>query len=572
MIDRVTQYCKDVLSGNIIAGKLVKLACQRHLDDLESSKLAPFKYEFDVEKSLDIIEYAETLTIAEGEEEVQVTLYPFQAFILGSLNGWVTKEGGYRRFRTSYIQLARQNGKSFLNGIIGTYYGNFDNYKYGQIYCTATKKDQARIVFDEMVKFINADADLEELFNIKDYESTIECLLTNSKIKALSSDVKRIDGFRPLVGIVDEYHGHRTNQMYKLLEGGIKKMKQALISIITTAGFDLSYPCYKQYEYCKGILEGIFTNDSQFVFIAQMDEDDDIWLPENWIKANPTLEYDKDALENLIPIAEQVKAVGGEDLRDFITKQLNIWMQFTDNQYITQDEWKECKSKLTLDDFRGKKCVVGLDLSSGGDLTSLALEFTYVDEKNEKQYYIYSHSFIPKQRLEEHIKTDNVPYDLWVRKGLLTVTETLGGIKTDYKYILKYLEDLKEEYNLTFEKIGYDPHNADAFLSDLENICPVCVEIYQSHKYLNDATDDFRLEVKARNVHYDENNELLSWSITNAKTVSNSYGEIKIDKDKRFKRIDPVDAVINAHKLLFKVEVKTDINKSVERFLSTFGV
>ena len=280
MVDRVTEYCKDVLNGKIVAGKLVKLAAKRHLDDLEKSKLAPFKYEFDVEKSLDIIDYAETLVIAEGEDPIQVSLYPFQAFILGSLNGWVTKETGYRRFRTSYIQLARQNGKSFLNGIIGTYYGNFDSYKYGQIYCTATKKDQARIVFDEMVKFINADEELGELFKIKDYESVIECLLTNSKIKALSSDVKRIDGFRPLVGIVDEYHGHRTNQMYKLLEGGIKKMKQALISIITTAGFDLSYPCYKQYEYCKGVLEGVFTNDSQFIFIAQLDEDDDIWLPE----------------------------------------------------------------------------------------------------------------------------------------------------------------------------------------------------------------------------------------------------------------------------------------------------
>ena len=160
MVDRVTEYCKDVLNGKIVAGKLVKLAAKRHLDDLEKSKLAPFKYEFDVEKSLDIIDYAETLVIAEGEDPIQVSLYPFQAFILGSLNGWVTKGTGYRRFRTSYIQLARQNGKSFLNGIIGTYYGNFDSYKYGQIYCTATKKDQARIVFDEMVKFINADEEL----------------------------------------------------------------------------------------------------------------------------------------------------------------------------------------------------------------------------------------------------------------------------------------------------------------------------------------------------------------------------------------------------------------------------
>lgn len=568
-LDRVTQYCYDVLDGKIIAGKDVELACKRHLDDLEKSKLAPYKYRFDLDKSLDIINFAETLIIAEGEEQTQVTLYPFQAFILGSLNGWVTKEGGYRRFRTSYIQIGRQNGKSFLNGILAAYYGNFDNYKYGQIYCVATKKDQAKIVFNEVVKFIEADSDLAELFKVKDYESTIECKLTNSTIKALSKDTKSIDGFRPLLGIVDEYHAHPTNQMYKLLEGGIKKMKQALISIITTAGFDLNTPCYKQYEYCKGILEGIYTNDTQFVFITQMNEDDDIWDPKNWIKANPTLQYDPIALENMIPISHQVREMGGDDLRDFLTKQLNIWVQFTDDQYIKLDDWKKGACDLTLEDFRGYECKGGLDLSSGGDLTSFTLEFIF-EKDGVKKYFIHSHSFIPKNRVMEHIKTDKAPYDMWIKEGLLTVTETNDGIKTDYKFILKELRRLIETYDLKITQIGYDPHNADTFLTDLEDICPDCVEIYQSHKYLNDATEDFRLEVQAGNILYNRKNELLTWSIVNAKTVSNGFGEIKIDKDKRQKRIDPVDSAIDAHKLMFKIVLPTNINKSVERYLEMF--
>ena len=135
---------------------------QRHLDDLEKAKAAPYKYYFDVEKSEEIINFAEELTIAEGDEQENVTAYPFQCFILGSLNGWRTKEKGHRRFRTSYVQLGRQNGKSFINGILACYYGNFDGYKYGKIFCTATKQDQANIVFDEIVKFINSDEDLYE--------------------------------------------------------------------------------------------------------------------------------------------------------------------------------------------------------------------------------------------------------------------------------------------------------------------------------------------------------------------------------------------------------------------------
>ena len=184
----------------------------------------------------EIINFAEELTIAEGDEQENVTAYPFQCFILGSLNGWRTKEKGHRRFRTSYVQLGRQNGKSFINGILACYYGNFDGYKYGKIFCTATKQDQANIVFDEIVKFINSDEDLSEWFKVHEHNHTIDCLCTHSEIKALSGDTKSLDGHRAYLGIVDEYHAHKTNQMYKLLEGGIKKLKSALISVITTAG------------------------------------------------------------------------------------------------------------------------------------------------------------------------------------------------------------------------------------------------------------------------------------------------------------------------------------------------
>jgi phage terminase large subunit-like protein len=553
-IDRVTRYAIDVVEGREIAGQYVIMACQRHLDDLEKSKLAPYKYEFDIEKSLRIIEYAETLYIAEGEEKIQLRLYPFQDFILGSLNGWVEKGTGYRRYRTSYIQLGRQNGKSFLNGILGTYYGNFDGYNYGQIYCTATKADQAKIVFNEMVKFINSDEDLKELFKVQEYKSTIICNLTNSVIRALGRDTKSIDGFRPLLGIVDEYHAHKDNQMYKLLEGGIKKMKQALISVITTAGFDLNAPCYELYEYCCNLLKGVFSNDTQFVYIAQMNDGDDIWNPENWVKANPTLAFDRAALENLIPIAGTAKDMGGSTLRDFLTKQLNIWVKLSDNQYMKNFEaWKACACDLTLEDMRGKECYVGLDLSSGGDLTSLNLEFPLYFE-SVKKYYIHSHSFIPKKRIAEHIKTDNAPYDMWVKEELITVTETLGGIKTDYKYIISYLKSIIKQYDLKVRIICYDPHNADAFLSDLEELGYDTILIVQSAKNLNDPTTDFRLEVEAGNVLYNRNNKLLTWSIANATTVSNSFGEIKIDKDLRVKRIDPVDAVIDSHKLAMKDE------------------
>lgn len=564
--DRVTEYALEVLAGNVVAGELVKLACQRHIDDLEKSKAAPYRFYFDVEQAERIIDFAETLTIAEGEEEKDVECFPFQCFILGSLNGWRTKDGNHRRFRTSYIQLGRQNGKSFLNGILAAYYGNFDRYRYGQIYCTATKKEQALIVFNEIVKFINSDGDLLDCFKVHEHNSTIDCLLTHSKIKALSGDTKSIDGFRPYLGIVDEYHAHKDEQMYKLLEGGIKKMKSALISVITTAGFDLNSPCYDLYEYCVKVLKGVTENESQFIYIAQMNEDDDMWLPENWIKANPILEFDADALQNMIPIAATAKEMGGATLRDFIVKQLNMWIQWTNDVYVKDmNAWNNASVKKTLADFRKQKCYVGLDLSSGGDLTSIAIVFPFMRD-GVRKYYVHAHSFIPKQRVQEHMKTDRVPYDMWIREGLVEVTETMGGIKTDYKYVLTYLQKIVKQYELDVQWICYDPHNASAFLTDLEAMGYDSMAIPQSAKALNDATVDFRLELLAGNVEHDGNGA-MRWSIANAKTTSNSFGEIKIDKEFKTERIDIVDAIIDAWTMAMKGEVKPDVNEFVEMWL-----
>ena len=583
--DRCTQYALDVVEGRIIAGEHVRLACQRHLDDLKKAKTAPYRYYFDVEKSEEIINFGEELTIAEGEGDESVQLYPFQCFILGSLNGWRTKDKSYRRFRTSYVQLGRQNGKSFINGILACYYGNFDGYQYGKIFCTATKQEQADIVYDEVAKFIRSDEDLSKWFNIHDHNHTIDCLLTHSEIKALSGDTKSLDGHRAYLGIVDEYHAHKTDQMYKLLEGGIKKMKSALISVITTAGFNINSPCHALYEYCCNLLKGIFENEAQFAFIAQANEGDDLWSEESLLKSNPILEYDREALENTMQVGIKARDMGGDDLRDYMVKQLDMWIQWASTAYLKDIElWKKCAVLKSLEDFRKHKCYVGIDLSSGGDLTSIAIVIPYRNDLDQKKYFVHTHSFIPAKRVEEHIQTDKVPYDLWIKKGLLTVTETLGGIKTDYKYIITYLNDLLQQYELKAQWICYDPHNASAFLLDLEETGIDSLAVTQSAKSLNDATVDFRLEIMAGNVEVDgevrgipgkekvvPQDDLLTWSIANAKAVKNNYGEIKIDKGEQEERIDPVDAIIDAWTKAMSDETNMDSDEMIDRWLETFG-
>ena len=550
MKDRVTEYARLVVSGVRVACQLHRLACQRHLSNLEKQNTKDFPYYWDIEASERVLEYAETLTISEGEEPRPVRLIGSQIFSLGCTFGWMKSGTHYRRFRRRYKSIARQNGKTFENGIMGTYIAGFSGYMHGKLFTAATKKRQARLAWEQMKQFISADADLGAFFEIKDYKSMIEAKNTHCTIEALSREGGLDEGFRSIFASIDELHQHKDNKVYKAIYNGTRKLKETLVSMITTRGDNLRSWCKEMDDYAVGILRGDYTAEDFFVDIHCLDDGDDIWDPANYIKANPIFEIDRDAYETMLHDAQTAKDSGGDDLKDFVIKCCNLWIRHADNRYLHPDHWKACGTSRSLADIVEAgytRCFVGLDLSSGGDLTTLALLF----QLDDGRFYIYSHSFMPYGRMQEHIETDLAPYDLWEQNGLLTVTGGESDYMTDYKFILSHLAALRDQYGLQYLAIGYDPHNAAGILSDLEAFgCPI-VSITQSARNLDDATVAVRLLCKGHQLEYDNSNELLTWSMLNAVTVQNSFGEIKIDKKPgaKFRRIDPCDAVIDAYKV-----------------------
>lgn len=569
-VDRVTEHARAVVNHEVVAGSLHRLACYRHLKDLDRQRTDAFPYYWDSEASERATGYAETLTIAEGSEPRPVELIPEQVFDIGARFGW-KKLNGFRRFRRSYKSVGRQNGKTFENGIMGTYVAGFSGYNHGKLFTVATKKRQARLAWEEMAKFIQVDPDLEELFEVKDYKSMIIASVTYCTIEALSREAGLDDGFRSIFSSIDELHQHRDNKIYKAIYNGTRALDETLVSMITTRGDKLNSFAKEMDDYCIKILKGVATAEDFFVDIYALDLTDDLWDEANWVKANPFLCRTEQGMETMRADAATARDMGGSDLRDFLTKALNMWVNNTDDAFINVDKWAACGSDRTLEAFRGRECWVGLDLSSGGDLTTLALEFEDPDEN----YYLYSHSFMPKGRLEEHIETDLAPYDLWEGMELITVTGGSGDFKNDYKFIIKHLRDLQEEYDLKIRGIGLDPHNADGILGDLEDFgCPVLL-VTQSARFLNDATLDLKLLVKSESLEYNKANELLTWSFTNAKTVKNSFGEIKVDKEPhaKHKRIDPVDAAIDAHCIMLKYKTKeeVDVQTELESYLEKMG-
>ncbi len=569
--DRATLHAERVVSGQEPSCLTHRMACERHLNEIAKQGMKEFPFVWCPEKSEKILRYAEMLTIAEGAQPRPVRLHDFQCFDLGVPFGWVHAETGFRRIRRKYKSVARQNGKTFENGITGSYIANWGGYNFGKLFTAATKKRQARIAWEEIQKFITVDKDLQALFDVKDYKSLIIAKRTGCTIEALSRESGLDDGFRAIFCSVDEIHQHKDNGIYKALYNGQASLDEALISMITTRGKSLNSFCREMDDYCLQILAGTAEADDFFVDIYTLDKEDDPFDESVWYKANPHLVTVPSALEQLRRDAQTAKQMGGFEMSDYMTKRQNLWYEYGDTQYITPNEWKLGRTEMTIENMRGRRCFAGLDLSSGGDLTSLALLFPLDDGK----IYVWSHSYIPAKRLEEHIITDTAPYDVWAKSGLLTPSEAVGGLKNDYLQIVADLKELQEKFEINIACIGYDPHNADAFLEELDTLGAPLLEVKQSARFLSDTTVDFALEVKAGNVLYDQRNALMSWSIVNAKKTKNSFGEIKVDKEvnARHARIDVVDAIIDAHVAYRKSskEETPDYETVVEDYLKKMG-
>jgi phage terminase large subunit-like protein len=579
MTDIVTQYALDVLANritvgefkNVQMGKLHKLACQRHLNDLKRQNTAAFPYHYEPERAAHILRFAECLTMSEGFGKQPLKLLDCQKFDLGCTFGWVKNSTNRRRFRRRYKSIARQNGKSMENGIQGVYISHFSGYQEGKLFTAATKRRQSKIAWEEMAKFIRADDELADFFNIKDYASMIVDKVTGCTIEALSKEGGIDDGFRPIYASIDELHQMKDNSVYKAARNGSRSLDETLISMISTRGFDLNSFCKEIDDYAIKVLEGLTSAEDFFVDVYALDDGDDYWEPRNWIKSNPYVCSRPTRLETMKEDAATAKAMQGAELRDFITKSLNLWAVNTDLKFVNVDQWKACAVPDTLSDYAGCRCWAGIDFSSGGDLTSIHLEV----ERPDGESFNWSHSFMPMGRLHEHIKTDMAPYDIWRESGQISVTGGMSDYKNDYKFAIAKLKEVLESNELKLQAIGIDPHNADGILSDLEDFGVPIIMVTQSARNLNDATAEIQLDIKSGKYKWGQGLELMSWSFVNANVVYNSFKEMKVDKEPhaRNRRIDPVDAAVDARfaKLKTKEEDTVSFEDSMDRYLSAMG-
>ena len=398
-IDFTTQYAEAVVSGRIVAGPHVRSACRRHLDDLFDAEDRGLVW--DVDAADRFFRFCSTvLKLSEGQFDDQpFDLHISQKFICGSLFGWKRKVDGKRRFRRAYIEQGKGNGKSPMVGAIGLYGLTADGESGAQIYAAGATKDQAGILFRDAVGMVDKSPSLNKVIRRSGgpgREYNLAHMKSASFFRPVSRETKKTgSGPRPHFALCDEVHEHPDGGVIEILERGFKFRTQPLLVMITNSGSDRQSICWQERQHAIKVAAREVEDDTTFSYVCALDDDDDPFVdPECWVKANPLLG---------VTITEEYLAIQVEQAKNIPAKANGIrrlhFCQWTDaaSAWIGRDVWESIEDHtLDLDQFEGKKCYAGLDLSAKADLTAKALVFEDGENENgDPMFAAFVHGYTP---------------------------------------------------------------------------------------------------------------------------------------------------------------------------------
>ena len=452
-VEIAEKYAKDVVAGKVLACKRTILACNRHLNDLETADERGLY--FDRKAAQIVLNFFLLLKHSKGQwAGAPVVLEPWQQFIIAVVFGWKWKASGLRRFKTVFQFVARKNGKTTQHAGIGLYGLVLDGEMGAEIYSAATKKDQARIMFDEACRMYAQSTSLKRY--VKKYKNNLNMPTTNSKFEPLSADANSLDGLNPHMGLIDEIHAHKTREVYEIIDTGTGARQQPLIWSITTAGFNVNGIGYELYDYSCMVLEGTIDDDTHAAFVYELDKEDiENWDdPKLWVKANPNLGVSV-KMDDLKAQAKKAKAMPSSK-NSFKCKRLNLWVE-SDDPWMNMEHWRNCQVLDDLDDFDGAVAFGGLDLASVSDIASLVLLLV-----KDGRIGVFIRNYLPEDAVKKDVQKNAVPYDVWAEQGWLTLTP---GNVTDYNFIRKDINDLKDKYDL--RSLGVDRWNSTQLVNDL---------------------------------------------------------------------------------------------------------
>ena len=549
--NKVMNYVHDSLDGKIVQGKSMLWAMRRFMDDLKKTNDKDSKYYFDW---YELMRFNRWCGMARHSKGVLAgkPIVPHESWLFEFANILCFKERatGYRRFREAFIFQARKQGKTQKMALLSSYIG-FLSDEQEEVYLAGWSREQSMLAYNEILYQIERMPMLQGKYS--DSYHHIKVSSNGSTVKALSREAKRFgDGTAPSLAIIDEYaNSHETNEIVDVLKTGMVARKSPLTVYITTAGFNLNFPAYSFYSYCKNIInpDKDVENDDIFVAIYELDEGDDIKDESNWVKSNPVAVTYEEGLKSLRS-SLKLALDRPEEMRNFLTKNMNMWVDMADDGFIELSKWNKQEYEDDVSEFlNGASMYYGIDLSATTDLTSIG----WVAVKGGK-FLVGQRSYMPADKYKERMSRDKIRFDLFYERDELVLTE---GSVVDYNYLRHDLLDMAKEYGC--KEVGFDVWNAVYLSNELKNDGLTMVEIPQTITQLTEPTKRFREKLYDGSL-YHTGDTLLRWAISNAITQQDHNENIKISKSKSKDRIDPVDAILNAFARAMYDDQTVDLN------------
>jgi phage terminase large subunit-like protein len=503
------EFAKAIIAGKIPACRYVKLACQRHLDDLEAAKDPAYPYYFDEKEAQRRVDFIELLPHTKGEwafKRQLVTLERWQKFGIVCTFGWKRRSDNTRRFRESYWEVNRKNGKSVIAAGVGLSMFTQDNEFGAEVYSGATTEKQAWEVFRPARLMVNRTPLLKETAGIEVNASNLSKPADGSRFEPLIGNPG--DGASPSCSIVDEYHEHDSDALYTTMLTGMGARRQPLMFIITTAGANIEGPCYDKRREVIEMLEGIVPNDELFGWIWTIDEGDDWKDPKVLAKANPNIgvSVNQQYLES-----QQRRAIQRARFTNvFKTKHLGLWVTAKEG-YFNVAQWEALKdTTLTLEQFEGQPCVLSFDLARKLDMNSMGRLF-WRDIDGKRHYYSVAPRFwVPEDtvnNMDNRRMTER--YQKWVNAGLLLQTD---GAEVDYREILGEAKDANKLNPVQASPM--DPFGATNLSHQLDDEGLSPITITQNYTNMSDPMKELEAAIASGRFHHD-GNPIMTWCIAN---------------------------------------------------------
>ncbi len=525
-LHRVHRYAAAVLAGDVVAGPLVRLACERHERDVKLCSEKGFYFdEASADYTIGFIESLIKLPDTEGEDgqPKAFTLEPWQAFIVGSLFGWRWTESKFRRFRNAYIEVGKGNGKTPLLAAIGLFGLMADGQRAPEIYAVAADRDQAGIMFRDAVRMVEASPALSRRIHKTGIHHITNLAYGLGFFRPFSRDQSSKSGTRPHMGLIDELHEHPNADIVNKSRAGAKGNQNALFAEITNSGFDRTSICWQHHEHSRQIVEQSRDDERWFSYVCSLDEGEDPLIDEScWLKVNPNLgvSIQKEYLQDQVSAAKNIPSETNTVLR------LNfcVWTQ-AQVRAIDMGKWRECQPLPPDSDLVGKPCYGAFDLGMSDDFSAWAR----IWDMQDGRIVVKMRYWLPEIALEKY----RGRYEPWQRAGILKITE---GDTTDQQTIeAEILADCQRD---GVREVGFDNRFATYMANNLKGAGVKMVDQPQGFQLNEPIQRKLQLIVNGLLCH--GNDPILTWMADNYVLITNERrnNEVRPAKDKAPDKID----------------------------------